>query len=81
MRAGFPPTAIFHNRLDAIVGFEANSQKLCAILPRDLDVRLSVFTEVSPPLFHVFDPEGFAHANSVEETTRWLDLHLPRGGR
>ena len=79
--AKFPPTAIFHNRLDAAVPFAESSGKLVGMLPEALDVRLSVFTESAPPFNHVFDPKGFAHASSVEETTRWLGLHLAGGGR
>lgn len=72
----FPPTAIFHNRLDTAVGFE-HSLDLCRMLPHALEVRFSGFTENNPPYHHVFDPVGYAQKSSDDEARRWVVQHLP----
>ncbi|MER2507690.1 MAG: dienelactone hydrolase family protein [Amaricoccus sp.] len=77
----FPPTAIFHNRRDLPVPFEANSVALLGMLPKTLDVRFSAFTEDNPPFHHVFDPAKTPHESSLADTEDWLLRHLPPEGK
>ncbi len=71
--ADLPLTAIFHNRRDASA---ETSPRLAGLLSGEIDVRLSVFTEDFPPFL-----DGFGPNRPIDETTRWIALHLPPGGQ
>jgi len=75
----FPPTAIFHNKLDQIVPFE-ESRKLFNLLPDTVEQQAIGYVESRDPFNHAFDENGFAFQDSQNKAREWLMKYLPSNG-
>ena len=65
--AKFPPTIIFHNTADLVVGFLSNSKKLDGMLPSSIEHLLVPYTEASPSeRNHPFIQDGPADVELAE---------------
>jgi dienelactone hydrolase len=84
IRAGvgsFPPTIIFHNGDDHIVGVQ-NSVELDRLLPPTIKHQfVPPYTEQWQEINHAFQPDGHADLDSRKKTQDWFITHLPPTGR
>jgi len=77
----FPPTIIFHNKLDKIVPVE-NSLDLDRLLPATVEHELvPPYEEHWQVVNHAFKPGGAADVDSRTRATKWFSTHVPPGGR
>jgi dienelactone hydrolase len=77
--SSFPPTIIFHNKNDLIVGIQY-SEKLDGLLPSTIEHQLVKYDEKWQEFNHVFKPNGTADVDSRLKTVNWFTKHLPPTG-
>ena len=76
--AGFPPTAIFHNKLDQIVPFALSSELFC-LLPSTVEHQAVCYAEDLDRYNHSFHPDGGAYLDSRGKAREWMMRHMPTG--
>jgi dienelactone hydrolase len=74
--AKLPPTVVFHNPRDLVVGADRSRKLLEALDETTVTHDGHFLDEINPPLNHMFNPNGDADKISRELTLKWLARFL-----